>query len=119
MRRMALIDDRQLSDAILRLLQQWLPGGRVEAISGLTESQPDRDDGTAKFLGYGSSLRVDVVADDGRRRRLVFRTSRSDDFGHDRRSDRAADALLAFDTFPSFQTTSRPSTSAPCPPPAS
>ena len=31
-------------------------------------------------------------------RRLVFRTSRKNQFGHDRRSDRAGDALLAYDT---------------------
>jgi aminoglycoside phosphotransferase (APT) family kinase protein len=30
---------------------------------------------------------------------VVFRTARSDEFGHDRRSDRAAQLLLAWDTF--------------------
>jgi aminoglycoside phosphotransferase (APT) family kinase protein len=34
----------------------------------------------------------------GAQRKLVFRTQRSDDFGHDRRADRAAEALLAYDT---------------------
>ncbi|MBI1353337.1 MAG: phosphotransferase [Acidobacteria bacterium] len=97
---MDLIEDRPLHEAISRLLAQWLPGARIVSVSALTESRPERGDGAAKFLGYGSSLRVEVETAEGMHRKLVFRTSRTDDFGHDRRADRAADALLAFDTFP-------------------
>lgn len=74
-------------------------------VQRLTESEPDEpegSEGTTKSLGYGVSLRVELETAGGGSRRLVFRTSRSDDFGHDRRADRAAQAVLAFDTFDSI-----------------
>jgi len=91
-----------LSEALSALVAARYPGARVVGVERLAESAPDEPegaDGTTKSLGYGVSLRVDVKTAEGESRRLVFRTSRSDDFGHDRRADRAAQALLAFDTF--------------------
>jgi hypothetical protein len=42
---------------------------------------------------------VSAVDDAGRSHLVVFRTSGADQFGHDRRADRAANLLLAYDTF--------------------
>src|SRR6185295_441168 len=36
----------------------------------------------------------------GRRSRLVFRTATPNQFGHEHRADRAAEMVLAYDTFP-------------------
>jgi aminoglycoside phosphotransferase (APT) family kinase protein len=42
---------------------------------------------------------VGVADDAGQVHEFVFRTAGADEFGHDRRADRAANLLLAFDTF--------------------
>ncbi len=55
---------------------------------------------TGKQLGYGSPLRVALRKADGVQLALVFHVARADDYGHDRRSDRAAEQLLAWDSFP-------------------
>jgi aminoglycoside phosphotransferase (APT) family kinase protein len=54
---------------------------------------------TTKGQGYGAVWRIDLEASGGRRRRLVLHQPKRDDFGHDRRADRAASVLLAFDSF--------------------
>jgi hypothetical protein len=60
---------------------------------------PLRDDesgGTElKALGYGKPLCVELSSGAA----VVFHTARPDDFGHDRRSDRVSNFLLALDTF--------------------
>lgn len=96
------IEIAQIEAALQPLLDDLLPGARVEGLAPLSETRPEQTEGTAKYLGYGESLLVTLRTKEGERRRLVFRTSRSDDFGHDRRSDRAGNALLAFDTFGSI-----------------
>ncbi len=92
------IEIAELEAALSALISELLPGARIEAVAPLSEPRPEQKEGTAKFLGYGESLLVQLRTAEGSCRRLVFRTSRSDDFGHDRRSDRAGNALLAFDT---------------------
>jgi hypothetical protein len=54
---------------------------------------------TAKALGYGDPVRLWLKTKDGRERQCVFHTARQNAFGHDRRSDRALQQLLAYDTF--------------------
>ena len=87
--------------ALSRLIGVLFPGAQLENVGPLSESRFEREAGTTKLLGYGNSLLVTILTTEGERKRLVFRTSRPDNFGHDRRSDRACDALLAFDTFKS------------------
>lgn len=60
------------------------------------------DDGgrsTAKVDGYGEPMRVTLKRRDGTTWQCVFHTASANEFGHDRRSDRALQQLLAFDTF--------------------
>ena len=56
---------------------------------------------TAKSAGYGIPIRIDVEVD-GQRRSFVLHGSSANQFGHDRRADRAAELLLAADTFASI-----------------
>jgi len=53
---------------------------------------------TTKGLGYGRPIRV-ALEDSSGRHDLVLHTAQPDEFGHDRRSDRVAEMLLAWDTF--------------------
>lgn len=61
----------------------------------------DRAEGELKHVGYGEPLLVEFTAG-GRSKRAVLRTAGPNWFGHDRRSDRAALALLAADTYASI-----------------
>jgi hypothetical protein len=55
---------------------------------------------TAKAAGYGAPIRIALVSKrDGVRRDIVFRVGTVNELGHDRRADRAADTLLAYDDF--------------------
>ncbi|MBX7100028.1 MAG: aminoglycoside phosphotransferase family protein [Myxococcaceae bacterium] len=62
---------------------------------------PDAGAGTstAKTDGYGLPMHLWLERPDGSQQQLVFRLAGSNRFGHDRRSDRAQEQLLAFDTF--------------------
>jgi aminoglycoside phosphotransferase (APT) family kinase protein len=83
--------------AVARALSRFLPGARVvrvEPIDGLGAGVVARKEG-----GYARAWRVGALDGEGRAHDFVFRTSGSDEFGHDRRADRAANLLLAFDTF--------------------
>jgi len=60
----------------------------------------DHGDDTEKGFGYGVPLRITVDLDNGDQRQVVLHTAGSNDFGHDRRSDRAQAMLLSYDTFP-------------------
>lgn len=53
---------------------------------------------STKELGYGRPIRVTLATGEGPRE-VVLHTARADDFGHDRRADRAANMILAYDTF--------------------
>jgi hypothetical protein len=78
---------------LARYLHQRFPGTHIAAVEPL-----GADD--AKKGGYGVPLKlalVDEVA--GTRRDVVLHFARADEAGHDRRSDRAQEMLLAFDTF--------------------
>lgn len=56
-------------------------------------------DASSKAAGYGKPVRITLAGPGDTRREVVWRTSSSDEFGHDRRSDRAGNAILAFDDF--------------------
>jgi hypothetical protein len=56
------------------------------------------DDDTRKVAGYGRPARVRLRGPSGERQ-VVFHFATANEFGHDRRSDRALSQLLAFDSF--------------------
>jgi len=74
--------------------QRW-PDAKVVAVREFGVDDAGAPDGTEKGFGYGTPVRV--TFDDGRE--VVFHTAGANAFGHDRRADRAAEMLLAYDTF--------------------
>jgi hypothetical protein len=85
---------RYLRDHVLRLY----PGARVVSIEPLGPDGGATAGATTKAAGYGLPVRI-VVSDGGVRRELVWRVASANDYGHDRRSDRAAAMVQAFDDF--------------------
>jgi hypothetical protein len=81
-----------------QLISELFPGATIEGTRSLG-SDSGEDKTTEKAGGYGKPVRVAVVEPSGERHDLVLHTAASDDFGHDRRSDRAEEWLLAYDTF--------------------
>lgn len=79
-------------------LARLYPGWRVAAIEPLA-ADTGATRGTKKTLGYGLPARVRLVDDSGAERWLVWRVASANEFGHDRRADRAGNTLLAFDDF--------------------
>jgi hypothetical protein len=83
--------------ALARALAPIVPGARIvrcEPLDAAGASAVARKEG-----GYSRAWRVTAADGAGGLHALVFRTSGSDEFGHDRRADRAANLLLAYDTF--------------------
>lgn len=84
--------------AIHDVVAAWSPGATVTAVRRFAADEGS-DDTTEKAFGYGEPLLVTVEEPGGRVRRLVLHSAEPGEFGHDRRADRAAAMLLAFDTF--------------------
>jgi hypothetical protein len=68
-------------------LELLYPGATIERVTALADDESGGE--VMKALGYGRPLRID----------LAHGTARPDDFGHDRRADRVANLVLAYDTF--------------------
>lgn len=83
-------------------LAKLYPGAEVVAIEPLGPDAGATAGGTtgstSKAAGYGLPMRI-VLREGEARRELVWRVAAANDFGHDRRADRAAGAIQAFDDF--------------------
>jgi aminoglycoside phosphotransferase (APT) family kinase protein len=92
-----------LSDKLRVHLASLFPGRRVIMVEPLAadggSTASTTATSTAKAAGYGLPVRVKVADERGSTLDLVWRTASPNEFGHDRRADRAAEALLAFDDF--------------------
>lgn len=86
--------------AIEKLIASIYPGAKLRRVSRFGVDEHGEDEATEKGIGYGEPVRIVGVDGEGAPLDLVFHTASADVFGHDRRSDRAAEMLLAFDTFP-------------------
>lgn len=80
-------------------LARLFPDHEIVSIESLAPDSGATASATTKAAGYGKPVRVVLAAPTGQRREVVWRTSSSDEFGHDRRADRAGNAILAFDDF--------------------
>src|SRR5262249_36779262 len=89
----------QSDAAFARAGADLCPGWHVVEVRTLDADAGAADGDTHKSAGYGAPRRVRLADDDGRERSLVFHVATANEFGHDRRADRAAEQLLAFDTF--------------------
>ncbi|MBI3184030.1 MAG: phosphotransferase [Myxococcales bacterium] len=82
---------------LCELLASLFPGARIQGVRALAA---DTGTGaTGKAAGYGRPLAVELEQTSGERRWLVLRWATSDEYGHDRRADRAAGLILAYDTY--------------------
>jgi hypothetical protein len=88
-----------LEPALAAAVERLMPGATLLAVKPFGVDEGEEDLGTHKGIGYGSPLRLTVRAGDGSQHTLVFHTAQADQFGHDRRADRAAEMLLGFDRF--------------------
>lgn len=76
-----------------------IPGARITRARALGDDEGRGSRSEAKKeLGYGRPIRVDLTTPAGPRS-VVVHTARANDFGHDRRADRADAMLLAYDSF--------------------
>ncbi len=74
--------------------------GEDVTIESIRPIAADRAEGELKHVGYGEPLLVELRrGPHGALERAVFHTAGSNWFGHDRRADRAALALLSADTY--------------------
>lgn len=85
-------------EAIRDLIRQRFPSATIVSCDRLGDDERPGD-ATTKGAGYGVPIRVGLREPDGREHAVVLHTQRADDFGHDRRADRAASMLLAYDTY--------------------
>jgi hypothetical protein len=79
------------------MVQGALPGAQIVRVVALGADSAAKDE-TLKGAGYGVPLRIDVLRH-GEASSLVLHTASANDFGHDRRADRASAVLLSADTF--------------------
>ncbi len=86
------------TEALREHLARMRPDAAIEQIAPLEPDITREQEGTAKSIGYGVPVRVTLRNPDGSRSNLVFHTAGANDFDHDRRSDRAKNILLAYDT---------------------
>lgn len=80
-------------------LARMYPGRTVVAFEPLAPDTGATQGATTKVAGYGLPVRIVLGGDDGPPLELVWRVASSNEFGHDRRADRAAGAVQAFDDF--------------------
>lgn len=101
-----------LETALKLHLQRLYPGHEIVAIEPLAPDTGATASGTAgatrKAAGYGLPARIRLVAPGGAELQLVWHVASSNEFGHDRRADRAAAAFQAFDDFPQIPRHVRP-----------
>lgn len=81
------------------LVAALYPGARIKAVAPLGSMSGPVEAPLEKVAGYGAPVRLSIRREDGVEFELVFRTATANDYGHDRRSDRADEHLLAYDTF--------------------
>jgi hypothetical protein len=74
------------------------PGAKVVSIEPLGPDSGATSGATAKAAGYGLPVQI-AIEENGHRREVVWRVASSNEFGHDRRADRAAAMVQAVDDF--------------------
>ena len=80
-----------------QLVSSALPGAELLSVTAL---KPDSvaHGATAKGAGYGAPLKLEV-RHEGLSKALCLHSATANSFGHERRADRAAEMLIAADTF--------------------
>jgi hypothetical protein len=89
--------DPVLMEGLGALVARVFPGGRLLGVCSLGNDSANALT-SRKGAGYGAPLAIQVEVG-GETRRMVLHTATRNQFGHDRRADRAAEMLLAYDSF--------------------
>lgn len=88
----------RLPPGLAARLEALYPASQILDARALgADEHPDGE--SAKELGYGRPIQVRLRLASGGEQALVFHLAAANDFGHDRRSDRAQNMLLSYDTF--------------------
>ncbi len=87
-------DQTSLEAYLSMLHQQTVQVHDVKPLRGETQSED-----AIKAFGYGSPLLITFAPDQADTQQVVLHTMSQDRFGHQRRSDRARNLLLDYDTF--------------------
>ena len=90
---------KNLRPSLMLHLARMYPGEEILAIEPLAPDTGATTGSTEKVAGYGLPMRISLVDRRGHGRELVWRTASANEFGHDRRADRAAGMIQAFDDF--------------------
>ncbi len=88
-----------MRQAIADFIETLYPGSTVESAHRFDTDDDDLADSTEKGIGYGAPIHIQFRDAGGARRSVVLHTATADEFGHDRRADRAAEMILGYDTF--------------------
>ncbi len=91
--------DGPVSPRLREHLARLYPGFRMAAIEPMAPDSGASTNATTKAAGYGLPVRIVLNSERGEVRELVWRVASANEFGHDRRADRAANMLLAYDDF--------------------
>lgn len=92
------VDPRPISPRLREHLARLYPDHEVAAVEPMGPDSGATRSSTTKVAGYGRPVRV-VLTRGGEVLELVWRVATANEFGHDRRSDRAANLILAYDDF--------------------
>src|SRR5690349_11101524 len=96
------VDVCDVDPGLVRIVERAVPGARVLRAKALgTDDASPGERLTTKAAGYGIPICIDLEVS-GEPRRVVLHGSSANAFGHDRRADRAAELLLAADTYDSI-----------------
>ncbi|MEP6860334.1 MAG: phosphotransferase [Deltaproteobacteria bacterium] len=87
-----------MHEALRRRVAELFPGARIRALEPLA---PDsgKTGTTEKAVGYGEPMRIALTDAAGHDRELVWHGVSANAFGHDRRADRFAEVIGAYDDF--------------------
>ncbi|MBS1150625.1 MAG: hypothetical protein H6Q89_2323 [Myxococcaceae bacterium] len=88
-------------EALSELLRRLKLAARAVELHPL---KPDTNQSATaeKVAGYGQPVRVVAEDEQGQRKSFVLHTASPNEFGHDRRADRADELLLSYDTYGSI-----------------
>ncbi|MDF3071100.1 MAG: hypothetical protein K0R38_6701 [Polyangiaceae bacterium] len=95
----ARLDPAPIDPELERIVRRAAPSATLlRAVAIGSDDAAGAHQVTAKAVGYGIPIRIDVD-DQGILRSFVLHGAGANRFGHDRRADRAAELLLAADTY--------------------
>jgi Phosphotransferase enzyme family len=92
-------DATTIPSGLRGLLARLYPTFELVATKELAPDSGATRSATQKAVGYGRPLRVALRSPQGESLEVVWRLASANQFGHDRRADRAGNLLLAFDDF--------------------